>query len=211
MLKTTKKKMWTAANILNHVVRSKRRLCAAIALAVAWNSLRKPNQEAYENYFRTDIVSESKRLFSDFSDYKQDLPLTPNPLHDLELFQSGVPARPRSLAVFSLSVRGARREFEDQFRGLPIELVDLKNKFLATSYRYQGISRPPVQLVEVGGRKVSFKDWQNPLKIGDFHRIFKFWGCFKHEIWRGTISILVWVLWKVVLRLENALKVVKNV
>ena len=90
--------------------------------------------------------------------YKQDLPLTPNPLHDLELFQSGVPARPRSLAVFSLSVRGARREFEDQFRGLPIELVDLKNKFLATSYRYQGISRPPVQLVEVGGRKVSFKD-----------------------------------------------------
>ena len=120
--------------------------------------LRKPNQEAYENYFRTDIVSESKRLFSDFSDYKQDLPLTPNPLHDLELFQSGVPARPRSLAVFSLSVRGARREFEDQFRGLPIELVDLKNKFLATSYRYQGISRPPVQLVEVGGRKVSFKD-----------------------------------------------------
>ena len=69
-----------------------------------------------------------------------------------------MPARPRSLAVFSLSVRGARREFEDQFRGLPIELVDLKNKFLATSYRYQGISRPPVQLVEVGGRKVSFKD-----------------------------------------------------
>ena len=60
-----------------------------------------------------------------------------------------MPARPRSLAVFSLSVRGARREFEDQFRGLPIELVDLKNKFLATSYRYQGISRPPVQLVEV--------------------------------------------------------------
>ena len=202
MLKTTKKKMWTAANILNHVVRSKasyvriiltmakRRLCAAIALAVAWNLFRKPNQEAYENYFRTDIVSESKRLFSDFS---------------------GVPARARSLAVFRLSVRGARREFEDQFRGLPIELVDLKNKFLATSYRYQGISRPPVQLVEVGGRKVSFKDWQNPLKIGDFHRIFKFWGCFKHEIWRGTISILVWVLWKVVLRLENALKVVKNV
>ena len=70
---------------------------------------RKPNQEAYENYFRTDIVSESKRLFSDFS---------------------GVPARARSLAVFRLSVRGARREFEDQFRGLPIELVDLKNKFL---------------------------------------------------------------------------------
>ena len=203
MLKTTKKKMWTAANILNHVVRSKRRLCAAIALAVAWNLLRKPNQEAYENYFRTDIVSESKRLFSDFSDYGQDLPLTPNPLHDLELFQSGVPARPRSLAVFSLSVRGARREFEDQFRGLPIELVDLKNKFLATSYRYQGISRPPVQLVEVGGRKVSFKDWQNPLKIGDFHRIFKFWGCFKHEIWRGTTSILVWVLWEGVLWVKN--------
>ena len=59
---------------------AKRRLCAAIALAVvAWNLLRKPNQEAYENYFRTDIVSESKRLFSDFSDYKQGLPLTPNP------------------------------------------------------------------------------------------------------------------------------------
>ena len=54
---------------------------------------------------------------------------------------SGVPARPRSLAVFRLSVREARREFEDQFRGLPIELVDLKNKFLATSFRYQGISR----------------------------------------------------------------------
>jgi len=52
-----------------------------------------------------------------------------------------VPARPRSLAVFRLSVREARREFEDQFRGLPIELVDLKNKFLATSFRYQGISR----------------------------------------------------------------------
>ena len=54
MLKTTKKKMWTAANIFNHVVSSKtsyvriiltmfmakRRLCAANALAVvAWDLL----------------------------------------------------------------------------------------------------------------------------------------------------------------------------
>ena len=118
MLKTTKKKMWTAANILNHVVRSKasyvriiltmakRRLCAAIALAVvAWNLLRKPNQEAYENYFRTDIVSESKRLFSDFSDYKQGQPLTPYMIWNCfrNSQWSGVPARPRSLAVFRLS------------------------------------------------------------------------------------------------------------
>ena len=53
--------------------------------------------------------------------------------------------------VAGSAVREARRAFEDQFRGLPIELVDCKNKFLATSFRYQGISRPPVELVEVGG------------------------------------------------------------
>ena len=68
------------------------------------------------------------------------------------------PLKTSLFQVAGSAVREARREFEDQFRGLPIELVDLKNKFLATSFRYQGISRPPVQLVEVGGRKVSFKD-----------------------------------------------------
>ena len=36
------------------------------------------------------------------------------------------------------AVLEARRAFEDQIRGLPIELVDLKNKFLGTSFRYQG-------------------------------------------------------------------------
>ena len=50
--------------------------------------------------------------------------------------------------VAGSAVREARRAFEDQFRGLPIELVDCKNKFLATSFRYQGISRPPVELVD---------------------------------------------------------------
>ena len=50
--------------------------------------------------------------------------------------------------VAGSAVREARRAFEDQFRGLPIELVDCKNKFLATSFRYQGISGPPVELVD---------------------------------------------------------------
>ena len=51
------------------------------------------------------------------------------------------PLKTSLFQVAGSAVREARREFEDQFRGLPIELVDLKNKFLATSFRYQGISR----------------------------------------------------------------------
>ena len=61
------------------------------------------------------------------------------------------PLKTSLFQVAGSAVREARRAFEDQFRGLPIELVDCKNKFLATSFRYQGISRPPVELVEVGG------------------------------------------------------------
>ena len=45
----------------------------------------------------------------------------------------------------------AEREARRAFRGLPIELVDCKNKFLATSFRYQGIYRPPVGLVRTQG------------------------------------------------------------